>query len=279
VLGTTVRHIGPEASGAVEAYGLDGPVGARDFCPAFGVIYSLAPAVVLISAGRHAEAAELYRALGPVAAWQPTTHGATISYAFGIVVAAAMDAAEDVAALRGLLARYRGHHVAGGAGAAVYLGPVELYLGIAARHLGLLDDAVAELDYARQVCASNGAAGFHVEALFELAVALARRAGDGDGTWASSMAADCARRATTLGMPAFAARAQEMVDRLQMPAGPLTPREREVAALVAQGLTNRQIAARLCLSERTAQNHVQHILTKLGLSNRSQIAVWITSRS
>ena len=279
VLAMTGHHVGPEASGAARAYGLDGPVGARDFCPAFGAIYSLSPAYVLISAGRRAEAAELYRALGPVAQWQPTTHGATISYALGIMVASAMDAAEDVAALRALLARYRGHHVAGGAGAAGYLGPVELYLGIAARHLGLLDDAVADLDHARQACAANGAAGYHVEALFELAVALARRAGHGDAARARSLAADCASRAGILGMAPFTARAQELAERLgQAPAEPLTPRERQVAALVAQGRTNREIAARLYLSERTAQNHVQHILTKLDLSNRSQIAVWITSR-
>lgn len=59
---------------------------------------------------------------------------------------------------------------------------------------------------------------------------------------------------------------------------PLTRREDEVVELVAQGLTNRQIAARLYLSERTAQNHVQHILTKLNLSNRSQIVAWVASR-
>jgi DNA-binding NarL/FixJ family response regulator len=47
-----------------------------------------------------------------------------------------------------------------------------------------------------------------------------------------------------------------------------------VAALVGQGLTNRDIAQRLFIAERTAENHVQHILTKLGLSGRSQIAVW-----
>jgi DNA-binding CsgD family transcriptional regulator len=279
LLAITGHHIGHEASGAARAYGLDGPVGARDFCPAFGVIYSLAPAFVLISVGRRAEAAGLYRALGPVAQWQPTTHGATISYALGIMVATEMDATEDVAALRGLLARYRGHHVAGGAGAAVYLGPVELYLGIAARHLGLLGDAVADLDQARQVCAANGAAGYHVEALFELAVALACRAADGDAARARSVAADCARRARNLGMPPFAGRAQQLADQLgQTPGAPLTPRERQVAELVAQGLTNRQIATRLYLSERTAQNHVQHILAKLLLPNRSQIAVWITSR-
>jgi DNA-binding CsgD family transcriptional regulator len=279
VLGMTGHHIGPEASGGTKAYGLDGPAGARDFCPAFGVMHSLAPAVVLISAGRRAEAAGLYRALGPVAQWQPTRHGVTISYALGIMVAAAMDAAEDVAALRGLLARYRGHHVAGGAGPAIYLGPVELYLGIAARHLGLLDDAVADLDHARQACAANGAAGYHVEALLELAVALARRNADGDAARARSMAADCASRAMTLGMAPFATRAQELADRFgQAPVEPLTPREWQVAELVAQGLTNREIAARLYLSGRTAQNHVQHILTKLDLSNRSQIAVWITHR-
>jgi DNA-binding NarL/FixJ family response regulator len=48
--------------------------------------------------------------------------------------------------------------------------------------------------------------------------------------------------------------------------------------LVGQGLTNRQIAAGLYISERTAQNHVQHILTKLGFANRSQIAVWSSAQ-
>jgi len=55
---------------------------------------------------------------------------------------------------------------------------------------------------------------------------------------------------------------------------PLSPRELEVARLVARGLTNKQIGQALYVSERTAENHVQHILTKLGLRNRSQIAVW-----
>jgi non-specific serine/threonine protein kinase len=58
----------------------------------------------------------------------------------------------------------------------------------------------------------------------------------------------------------------------------LTPREREVALLVAQGLTNRQISTSLSISERTAGNHVGRILGKLGLSSRSQIATWATGR-
>jgi DNA-binding NarL/FixJ family response regulator len=56
--------------------------------------------------------------------------------------------------------------------------------------------------------------------------------------------------------------------------GPLTRREREVAAHVAQGLTNKQIAALMHISERTAESHIQHILGKLGLANRTHIATW-----
>jgi non-specific serine/threonine protein kinase len=59
-------------------------------------------------------------------------------------------------------------------------------------------------------------------------------------------------------------------------AGSLSPREREVAALIAQGKTNRQIAAALVITEGTAANHVLHILTKLGFSSRAQIAAWAT---
>jgi non-specific serine/threonine protein kinase len=56
--------------------------------------------------------------------------------------------------------------------------------------------------------------------------------------------------------------------------GPLSPREREVVALVACGLSNREIAARLIITERTAGAHVEHILDKLGFASRTQIGVW-----
>jgi DNA-binding NarL/FixJ family response regulator len=64
----------------------------------------------------------------------------------------------------------------------------------------------------------------------------------------------------------------------RQPAAALTARELEVAGLVAAGKSNREIASALFLSERTAQNHVQHILTKLGFSNRSQITSWVLAR-
>ncbi len=56
------------------------------------------------------------------------------------------------------------------------------------------------------------------------------------------------------------------------PLGPLTPREQEVATLIVEGLTNRQIAERLVISKRTADTHVEHILTKLGVASRTQVA-------
>ena len=57
-------------------------------------------------------------------------------------------------------------------------------------------------------------------------------------------------------------------------ARPLSPRELEVATLVARGLSNRDIATQLGITERTAGAHVEHILDKLGFSSRTQIGVW-----
>ena len=54
----------------------------------------------------------------------------------------------------------------------------------------------------------------------------------------------------------------------------LTPREREVAGLVARGLTNRQIAEALVVSQRTAEWHVANLIGKLGLETKAQLAIW-----
>lgn len=59
---------------------------------------------------------------------------------------------------------------------------------------------------------------------------------------------------------------------------PLTQRERDIAALVAQGLDNRQIAAELFLSEGTVRNRISDILAKTNISNRTKLAVeWVAA--
>ena len=58
----------------------------------------------------------------------------------------------------------------------------------------------------------------------------------------------------------------------------LTRRENEIAALVAEGLTNREIAERLVMARRTAEGHVAHILGKLGYTSRTQLAAWVADR-
>jgi non-specific serine/threonine protein kinase len=57
----------------------------------------------------------------------------------------------------------------------------------------------------------------------------------------------------------------------------LTPREREVAGLVAQGLSNRRIATELLVTEATAAKHVEHILVKLGFTSRVEIVAWMAA--
>jgi two-component system response regulator DevR len=65
-----------------------------------------------------------------------------------------------------------------------------------------------------------------------------------------------------------------LTTRAQAPGDELTEREREVLTYVARGYTNKQIAETLSMSEKTARNHVSHILEKLGLSRRSEAAAF-----
>lgn len=62
------------------------------------------------------------------------------------------------------------------------------------------------------------------------------------------------------------------------PTATLSRREQEVAALVAEGLTNRVIAQRMFISERTVDGHLEHIREKLGVSNRAQVAAWFVAQ-
>ena len=88
--------------------------------------------------------------------------------------------------------------------------------------------------------------------------------------------------AQTLAAPLAASPAQPQLRTLLQSAkenyGGLTAREREVALLVAQGKSNREIAGTLVLSERTVDTHVGNILSKFRFSSRTQIATWAVEK-
>lgn len=116
---------------------------------------------------------------------------------------------------------------------------------------------------------------------------LARTAGDLAGARAHlEAAAETAREIEDRGAQAeigsrldhLAAAASAPTAGPSAPAWPLSRREIEVATLVAQGLTSRAIAVRLVLAERTVESHVEHILRKLDLRSRAQIAAWAAQR-
>lgn len=81
-----------------------------------------------------------------------------------------------------------------------------------------------------------------------------------------------------LGMPGPLEAAEELTREIGQAAGPLTARETEVARLVARGLTNKEIAGRLYLSERTVESHVRNVLGKLALTNRAEVVAWVLRR-
>lgn len=67
------------------------------------------------------------------------------------------------------------------------------------------------------------------------------------------------------------------IEQLENGYSPLTEREREIAELVAEGLTNTEIGERLQISKRTADAHLEHIMGKLGVRSRTKIATWLVS--
>ena len=254
---------------------------ARDsdwFPPFVGELPLLGPASAHAGAGRLDAARAYYARLTPAAGWDPPPSLWLQSHAIRIHVAVRLGVLEDLPPLLATMELHRGRHVASGGGALTYDGPVELWLGIGAAALGHLDDAARDLAAAADISRRSGTPAFAVHAGVERALALLARGKPGDAQQARDLLDAARPDAERLGMRDFLARIDTALAGL-VDTGPLSARELEVAALVAAGRTNTEIATELYLSKRTAQNHVQHILTKLGLSNRTQVAAWYHARA
>ena len=282
ILSQSSLHIGLDRSGLADAFDLipdqlrpeavDTTQGTATIFPA------LTLTLIRVQQGDRAGAAAAYALAGPIRSWTPLPAMRMAAWGHALAVAIGLGRTADIEFLVSRFEPFRGQHAANGAGAGVYMGPVELQLGLAAAALGRVDEAVSDLEAAVSICADNGACGYGVQASVELAAVLIRR---GDPSRARAVLDRAAGEASRLGMAPFTTRIEQLRTRLapvaEAPAARsiLSPRELEVARLVAQGLTNKQIGERLFVSERTAENHVQHILVKLGFSSRSQIAAWL----
>ncbi|MHB8508623.1 MAG: helix-turn-helix transcriptional regulator [Candidatus Dormibacteria bacterium] len=176
-----------------------------------------------------------------------------------------------------LLQPFAGQLAVPGAGPPlVILGCLSLHLGMLASMLGK-NEAPAYFDEAVAVHDRLGARPYAAQSRFEYATHLAAggRHAEANGLAIAALAA-----ARELGMRPLVARLEHLLETPAMMtnAGPLSRRETEIAAEVAKGLTNKQIAGSLHLSERTVETHVQNILGKLGFRTRTQVAAWATGR-
>ena len=191
-----------------------------------------------------------------------------------------VEAFSDVATAT-LLADLIAPHVIAAGGAGVYCcGSLAVLLGRLAVVRGRLDEAIAHFDEAIAVDTRTGARPAVVHDLIGLARALLDRAAPGDHQRAKSLLRQAMDEGRRLRMPGPVRTAASLAERLagaERTADPLTGREREIAGLVATALTNRQIADRLVLSERTVESHVRNILAKLGAANRTEIATAVTA--
>jgi non-specific serine/threonine protein kinase len=112
--------------------------------------------------------------------------------------------------------------------------------------------------------------------------AVRTRLGDGafDNAWAEGGALDL-EQAVAYALGAEASESPRLTaasEPRSVDLAELSPRERDVALLIAQGATNRAIAEELVISERTAEGHVERIRGKLGFQSRAQIAAWVVER-
>ena len=162
-----------------------------------------------------------------------------------------------------------------GSGAVFCAGALPRPLGDLALVCGRTADAIAHYRLAIEMNARIGARPFLALSRLGLATALVTQGDPADLPAARDLAGQAATEFTRLDLPGPLTAADHLLRRIgavERIADPLTPRESEVATLIAHALTNRQIARRLVLSERTVETHVRHILAKLGLRTRTEIA-------
>ncbi len=231
-------------------------------------------AMVTAEAGDLETAAALFPSALPV---MDELNGSDLQVATHVafaIVAWALDDAEAAPAIYARLAPFPEELCVTSSGQGPSAGSVSRYLGQMAALMGDWDRVEADFARAMRRNLETGARGEVAETRFDWAKALLRRGLARDRQRASAMLEAAEREAAELGMQPLGRRAAEAGAALKAGRSRLTNRELEIAALVADGLTNKEVAARLRISVRTSENHLLNIMNKLGLDNRAQVAAW-----
>jgi DNA-binding CsgD family transcriptional regulator len=190
------------------------------------------------------------------------------------VVACLLDDAETAALVYDCLSTLEPDYSADGSGTVYCSAASPHLLGDLAMTCGRTAVAADHYRLATEMNARIGARPYLALSRLGLAQALVSL---GSPAQARTHAAQAASEFRALDMPARLAAADRLLRRIgvaERAADPLSPRESEVVSLIAEALTNRQIATRLVLSERTVETHVRSVLAKLGLRTRTEIAAW-----
>jgi len=209
------------------------------------------------------------------------------------IVAAWLDDAETAERVYQEFAGLAPGYMGDGSGAVFCAGSVQRLIGDFALAAGRVDEAVRRHTDAIEMNARIGARPFLALSRLGLARALVARAltgggrtggndraggnGPGELARARALAIEAAAEFRRLDLPGPLATADALmaeIDTAARAASPLSPREAEIATLIASAMSNRQIAQQLVLSERTVEAHVRSILAKLGFSRRTEIATW-----
>ncbi|HEY7045745.1 MAG TPA: AAA family ATPase [Jatrophihabitantaceae bacterium] len=228
---------------------------------------------LLLLGGERDRAERIYRTVAAALPGLPDNGRKLPTHVLTTDLAIAFDDRNTAAWLYDALLECQGTFLAGSAGTVFCHGPADLVLGRLAATAGELDTALRHIDAAGQAAERSGAVPY--VALSKLAAAeVEHRRGDDDGR-SRRLASEAAELADSLGMPGPAARARRLA--AAGAPGPLTTREQEIAQLVARGLTNKEIAARLVLSERTVESHIRNAMLRLGLNRRVQLAKWTST--
>ena len=230
--------------------------------------------VALMATNRRAEAADEWRALAPSVVETPVS---ATEFLMAVVdashVCAWLGDEPSAAQLYETLRPYSGLHAIPHA-CSPYQGPVDVALGGLARALGDAAGARNHLLVALHQSERIHALPTKAAVLSEL-VGLEPHRSRLRLQYADT-AVELARR---LGLAPVLDRIAALAEQGSRVDAALTRREHDVAALVAEGLTNAAIARRLVLSERTVENHLSRILLKLGLRSRTSLAVWFERQS